>query len=183
IQSATAPLLQFTEGKGPVQPGQVAALADRVGAVADLIAATPPVPDAPPAGSDSIAQAVDILQSLGTPQARSAADALRAAASPAARPTPQSVLAELRAIQHDAGVVAAQMNDPSSPVRQILAALQDGGLHADLLKLQAAGNELNNGAQQLSSGLGELAAGGDELDSGAVQLHEGTEKLSAGADE
>ncbi|MDN5760172.1 MAG: YhgE/Pip family protein, partial [Tomitella sp.] len=180
IDTATSPLLNITANPGPLPAAEVSALADRLGAVLETLADSSP----PPAQvAPAVEQAISVLESLGTPSAQEAVSSLRSAVHPAAAPTDPSVTAELEAIRSDAAVLGGQLSNPDSTLRQMLTAFEDGGLHADILKLRAAGGELNSGADQLSTGLGELTAGGEQLATGAVTLHEGTEKLSSGATE
>lgn len=83
-----------------------------------------------------------------------------------------TVQGKLDALETDTALLAAQLNNPNSPLHQAINLLESGNLVGDIGTLRSGVTQLSNGSTQLAGGLGELSGG-------ATQLADGLEEGAA----
>lgn len=187
VTSATDPILNALNNSGAtgVSAAELNSAATRLGTNSDAVARQLE------SASSAQSQASQLLTSV-TAQLRANPDPNVQRVADALSPV-QSFLStqglgpdannQITQVRTDSQLLAQQMNNPSSPVRQALTLFESGTLRNDIESARGAANELSSGANQLSSGLVQLSNGANELASGTTQLAAGTQKLATGVDE
>ncbi|WP_298446503.1 YhgE/Pip domain-containing protein [Gordonia sp. (in: high G+C Gram-positive bacteria)] len=173
VMSATDPLLaaaQEQQSTGP-SAAELKAKADRLGRTADTIdkrlgqAST-----AQSQAYDAVVALSGQLKNSPDPNVRALAPALEPVKnvlySEGLGPNAQNDLTELKS---DSALLAAQLNNPSSPLRKLLALIESGNLVNDIEQVRSAVTQLSDGTDQLASGLGQLSTGADQLAAGLKQ--------------
>ncbi|MEZ5210556.1 YhgE/Pip family protein [Gordonia sp. (in: high G+C Gram-positive bacteria)] len=173
VMSATDPLLaaaQEQQSTGP-SAAELKAKADRLGRTADTIdkrlgqAST-----AQSQAYDAVVALSGQLKNSPDPSVRALAPALEPVKnvlySEGLGPNAQNDLTELKS---DSALLAAQLNNPSSPLRKLLALIESGNLVNDIEQVRSAVTQLSDGTDQLASGLGQLSTGADQLAAGLKQ--------------
>ncbi|UQE77141.1 YhgE/Pip domain-containing protein [Gordonia sp. PP30] len=173
VMSATDPLLaaaQEQQSTGP-SAAELKAKADRLGRTADTIdkrlgqAST-----AQSQAYDAVVALSGQLKNSSDPNVRALAPALEPVKnvlySEGLGPNAQNDLTELKS---DSALLAAQLNNPSSPLRKLLALIESGNLVNDIEQVRSAVTQLSDGTDQLASGLGQLSTGADQLAAGLKQ--------------
>ncbi|WP_345314102.1 YhgE/Pip domain-containing protein [Gordonia alkaliphila] len=178
VMAATDPLLAAAQqhDQGGPSAAEVNATADRlgknIGGLSDRLGTV----------ANSQSQAYQAVSTLRTQLAAHPDPTVRAMAQTL---TPvQNVLrtqglgpdaqGDLAAVENDSALLAAQLNNPGSPLRTVLTLFESGGLTGDIEKIRGAVTELSDGTAELASGLAELSSGADEL---AAGLEKGAEAL------
>ncbi|MFC0314381.1 YhgE/Pip family protein [Gordonia phosphorivorans] len=178
VMSATDPLLAAAQqhDQGGPSAAEVNATADRlgknIGGLSDRLGAA----------ASTQSQAYRAVTSLRS-QLRAHPDPAVRALAPALDPV-QNMLStqglgpnaqgDLAAIENDSALLAAQLNNPGSPLRTLLTLFESGGLVNDIQTIRGAVTELSDGTAELASGLGELSSGANEL---AAGLEKGAQAL------
>ncbi|MCK8670008.1 YhgE/Pip domain-containing protein [Rhodococcus sp. HM1] len=185
VDAATDPVLAAmgtVSGSG-ADPGNLGARAAALGGRIDAIVA------GQSSGGGGQQQAVALIdQALGVlgtvpgPQAQQIADALGPVRTMLSPQVDSAALNELSVLRAEALALAAELNDPASPLRVGLTLLQDNDVRADIEAVRNAAGELDSGAAQLSSGLVELTDGAAQLAGGTEQLVTGAQELASGLD-
>ncbi len=178
VLTATDPLLAAAQEHAATGPSaaEVNARLERVGKTADTVNRR--LSTAATAQSQAYQAVVGLIAQL-----KASPDPLVRSLAPALEPVRNFLATEglgpdatgdLAAIAEDSALLAAQLNDPASPLNKILGIVESGDLVTDLEKVRGAVTELSDGTAQLAGGLGELSTGADQLASG---LQEGAAAL------